>query len=229
MSSSQANQGFLRVLWVLLIPIYVSAGTVVGIESLLKKMEAAYKDVKDYRAKVEVRTYSKNGSFETETFLYSFKKPKRIRFDFESPYPGMVLVYPDKDGKVVIRPSGLARFLKLRVAPDNSLLKVPSGQRIDQTDLGLLIRNIAHSLADGRRGPIEAGEEDGYIEIRVLADNPFRKGVITLYHFAIDRRLWLPVKVEESTSDSQLERTVIFQNLRINIGIPDSLFRLDGG
>jgi outer membrane lipoprotein-sorting protein len=192
-------------------------------------MEAAYEEVRDYQAEAEVRTYSKDGSFETQVFLYNFKKPKWIRLDFESPYSGLILVYPDENGKVVVRPSGLTRFLKFHLAPDNFLIKVPSGQRIDQTDLGLLIRNISHSLGEGRRGPVETREDNEQIEIRVLADNHFLRGIITLYRFSINKRLWLPVRVEESKPDGQLERMVIFRNLRTNIGIPDSLFRLDGG
>ena len=108
------------------------------------------------------------------------------------------------------------------------MLVSPSGQQIDQTDFGLLIRKIGHSLADQRRGPAEVTEKDGTVEIQVLADNHFRKGILTIYRFSIDEELWLPVKVEESDSAGRLERTMIFRNLRTNIGISESLFRLAG-
>jgi outer membrane lipoprotein-sorting protein len=193
-------------------------------EILLKKMETAYDEVNDYQANVEVRAYRRDGSFETEKFLYTFQKPKWIRLDFESPYSGMILVYPDKNGKVVLR-----RFFTFHLAPDNPLLRVASGQRIDQTDLGLLVRNISHSLTDHRRGPVEVTEDDRDIRIRVLADDHFREGVLTLYQFLIDKKLWLPVRVEESTPDALLERMVIFRNLRTNIGVPDRFFQLDEG
>jgi len=71
-----------------------------------------------------------------------------------------------------------------------------AGQRIDQTDLGLLIKNISHSLTDQRRGPVEI-EEDGYVLIRVFSGEPFHEGVVTLYQFFIDKNLWLPLKVED--------------------------------
>jgi outer membrane lipoprotein-sorting protein len=195
---------------------------------LLEKMELAYDKVEDYQANVEVITSKSDGSFDTKEFLYSFKKPRMIRLDFGPPYPGMILVYPDRNGKVVVRPAPLLPFFKLHLELDNRLLTSPSGQQIDQTDLGLLIRNIGHSLTDHRKGPVEVAEKDGTIEINLLADNHFRQGVTTIYRFSIDKGLWLPVKVEESDSAGRLERTVIFRNLRINIGIPESLFRLDG-
>jgi outer membrane lipoprotein-sorting protein len=197
-------------------------------EELLNKMEAAYVGIEDYRARLQIKARGRDGSLKTKKVLYTFKKPQWVRLDFELPHPGMVLIYPDKNGKVLVRPSGWARFLKLHLAPDNFLLKVSPGQRIDQTDLGLLIRNISHSLTDRRRGQMEVEREDGYIRLRVLADNHFREGIVTRYQFVIDRRLWLPVEVEESTPDGILERLVVFRSLRVNIGVPDSFFQLNG-
>ncbi len=197
-------------------------------QAVVKKMQAAYETVTDYRANVEVKHYKKDGTFETEKFRYTFKKPTWIRLDFESPHPGMVLVYPDSNGKVAVQPGGLAHLLKLHLAPDNRLLAPSSGQRIDQTDIGLLIRNISHSLTDQRRGPEDISEEGECVKIRVLAADHFRPNVVTLYQFQIDKSQWLPTSVEQSTANGRLERRVTFDDLKINNGFPDSLFRLDG-
>jgi outer membrane lipoprotein-sorting protein len=195
--------------------------------TILKKMEAAYSSVQDYQVQVEVRTFKDHGAFERDKFLYTFKKPNLTRLDFESPRSGMVMIYPDEYGKVGIKPSGFARFLRLHLAVDNPLLRVSSGQSIDKTDMGFLIKNISQSTTDQRRGPLEITEEHGLIKIRVQALNHFRKGVITLYTFTIDADFWLPVKVEESTPDGTLERIVTFDNLLTNRGISDSIFQLD--
>jgi outer membrane lipoprotein-sorting protein len=206
---------------------FASAETSLDAGSLMNKLESAYAAVKDYQTDVVVSIYEGAGSSETQKFLYTFRKPEWIRLDFEAPHPGAVLVYPDKNGKAVVRPGGVAHFLKFHLSLENRLIKVPSGQRIDQTDLGFLIRNISRSLTDQRKGPAEFAEEDGYIRISVLAVNHFRKGTVTLYRFLIDKSLWLPVKVEESTPEGRPERTVTFQNLRMNIGVPDSFFQID--
>ncbi len=223
--SVQAYQIFI----LLVFPLFTCSSDWIALdsESLLNKMEAAYAAVKDYQVDVEVRVYRRDTSFQTKRFLYTFKKPTWIRLDFELPHPGMVLVYPDKNGKVVIRPSGWTRFFKPHLSPDSFLLKDSSGQRVDQTDIGLLIRNISHSLTDQRRGPVEVSEDDGRIELRALADDHFRKGVVTRYRFFIDKELWLPAGVEELTPDSIYKRTVTFRNLRVNTGVSDSFFQLE--
>jgi outer membrane lipoprotein-sorting protein len=226
MSSSLSHHRLTIVFLSCLILSYASAEIPLDTDSLLERMESAYARVKDYQTNVEVRTYKTEGSFETQKFLYIFKKPKWIRLDFESPHSGMVLIYPDKNGKVGVQPPGVAHIFKFHLSSGNPLIMGAFGQRIDQTDLGLLIENISHSLTDQRRGLVEI-EQDGCIRIRVLAVNHFQEGVVTLYRFSIDKDLWLPVKVEESMPDGQLERTITFQNLRINTGVPDSFFQMD--
>ena len=215
------------VLLICLMGSYGSAEIPLDSDTLLKKMGTAYVNVNDYKTRVEVRTFKSDGSSEAERFVYTFKKPKWIRLDFESPHKGMILVYPDKNGKVAVQPAGLAHFLKLHLAPDSRLLKGSSGQRIDQTDLGLLIKNIGHSLTNQRRAPAEITDENGYARIRVLAVNHFHEDVVTLYRFFIDKKLWLPAKVEEFTPDGSLERSITFEDLMINNGLPDSFFHLD--
>ncbi len=205
-----------------------SADPPISGEAILKKMETAYAQVNDYKTKVEVKIYGKDGKFETQRFTYSFKKPKWIRLDFESPHPGMTVVYPDSNGKVAVQPAGLAHLLKLHLAPDNRLLvESSSGQRIDQTDIGLLIANISHSLTDQRRGPEQVIEDGNRATLRVLAVDHFKPGVTTLYQFCIDKNLWLPVGVEEFTPAGTPEKSITFDSLKTNNGFADSLFKLD--
>jgi outer membrane lipoprotein-sorting protein len=225
-SSPRLAQSF--VLFICLLGSHVSAEAPLDAPALLKKMEAAYAKVKDYRTRVEIKTFNNDGISETEKFLYTFKEPNLIRIDFESPHAGMIVVYPDKNGKVVVQPAGIAHLLKLHLAPDNRLLTGSSGQRIDQTDIGLLINNVAHSLTDQRRGPIAITQEKHSVQVRVLAVNHFHPEILTLYRFFVDEKDWLPSAVEEFTPDGTLQRSISFIGLTINNGTPDSFFQLNG-
>ena len=199
-----------------------------AIDNLSRAMKQAYATVNDSQANVEVLTYQANGDVKAKKFLYTFKRPHWFRLDFEVPHPGWILVYPGRNGKVVIRPSGLVSFLRFRFDPDSSWIKDESGQRIDQTDLGLLIDNISRSLTDRRRGPLEVKEQDGRILIRVLAENHFREGAVTRYKFLIDKASWLPVGIQESRPDGRLERKVFLRNLRTNLGVSQGFFEIGG-
>jgi len=196
---------------------------------IVAKMEAVYAGVKAYQTETEVSEYREGRVAATKRFLYTFKKPDHLRIDMKSPYRGMVLVYPDENGKVAVQPGGWSRFLKLHLSPDSALLRTSAGQRIDQTDLGLLIRHIRHSLTDRRRGEIKVTGEGDRLLVEVLAEDHFHAGVLTLYRFFIDTTRWLPAEVQEFTQDGVLKRKVIFRDLRITADIPDSFFRINGG
>jgi outer membrane lipoprotein-sorting protein len=191
------------------------------------KIEAAYAQLEGYRTETEVSEYQNGRLMETKRFLYTFKKPDHLRIEMQSPYPGMILVYPDENGKVAVKLGGWAGFLKLHLSPDSTLLKSSSGQRVDQTDLGLLIRHISRSVTGRSHGEAKISEANGRIIIEVLADNHFLPGVLTLYRFSIDTALWLPVEVEELTPEGVLKRKAYLRSLRTLSGIPDNLFRID--
>jgi outer membrane lipoprotein-sorting protein len=208
-----------------LLPFESYAAVALTPNDVIQRMKTAYAAVQDYESFVEVVKAGRNGSVTDEKFRYTFKKPNRIRLDFETPYRGTVMIYPDKDGKVVVRPWGLKGVFELHLSPESFLLRVPSAQTVDQTDLGLLIRNIARSLGKGRRGEVRIDENEREIRISVVADDHFRQGVITRYRFSVDRKTWLPSEVEESTPDGSFERRIVFHDLKTNIGVPNSTFQ----
>ena len=181
---------------------------------ILAQMDAAYAQVESYQTEMEVREYRKGKYLESKRFLYTFRKPNQLRIDMRAPRPGTVLCYPDRQGKVTLRSGGWTGFVALHLAPDNALLASGSGQRIDQSDFGLLLRNIRHSLSDHRRGEIAFSEAKGRISIEVPADDHFLPGVQTLYRFVIDATSFLPLEVHECTVQGSPKRISIFGNLR---------------
>jgi outer membrane lipoprotein-sorting protein len=221
-----------RICVLLLAPLlsFAQDSTQSDIELLLNRIQSAYSAVENYQVNVTVEAYRSDPNYDIKKFLYTFKKkPKQLRVDFGQPYPGAVIVYPDKDGEAIIQPFRWSPFIKLHLSLDSSLLKDLSGQTIDQTDFGTLIRNMSRSLTEERRGKAEITAKEDRIEIRVLADDHFRKGATTRYLFIIDPKSWLPAGVEERAADNTPRRSIFFRNLRINIDIPAGFFNLKGG
>jgi len=64
-----------------------------------------------------------------------------------------------------MRLPGLLPVFTFHLMSDDPLLETPSGQRLDQMDLGLLIKNIRHSLTDQRRRPVSILEDKNTIQI----------------------------------------------------------------
>jgi outer membrane lipoprotein-sorting protein len=188
-------------------------------------METAYGQVQDYQTRLVITGFGRDRAFRSpQELIYRFKKPDRIRIDFIAPHAGMTLLYPTSGGEVLLRPSGWASSLTLRLHSRSSLLEISPGQHIDQTDYGVLIANIRHSLTDMFLGELDAKTTNGQTVLRVLSDNPFRRGSPTRYIFGIDDRLSLPVHVTEMEPDGRLRRTVDYRDLRINGGLSQTIF-----
>ena len=193
---------------------------------ILQKMQESYAEVKDYQTHVLVRRYEEGGSASVWRFKYTFKKPRMIRIDFQSPHKGMVIVYSEQEGEAVVQPFLWMPFIKFHLSLSSNLITDPSGQRIDQTDMGQLIENIGKSLTTERKDDPMIDDSGTVIEVRVLAEDHFHRDQTTYYRFLIDKTLWLPVGVDEQTPDGVLKREMRFHDFRTNLGITGSFFKL---
>ncbi len=204
-----------------------SATASIDPQTVLRRMEASYGNTLDYRAHLVISGFGGDPSFRTpHKVRYVFKKPNRIRIDFEHPHPGMTIVYPDALGRVVVRPIRGLSSLLFHFRADSAMVEISPGQQVHQTDLGLLIENIGRSVGSLMVGDLHVEENRDLLLIRVLSDNPFARGTPTRYTYTIDKRLWLQVAVEESTVAWVLKRKVVYEDLKINTGVKDGAFDL---
>jgi outer membrane lipoprotein-sorting protein len=211
------------------LPEWLISQNAYGIDTnmILIKMKKSYFAVENYQINVLVRRYDGEDTPEEMRFTYTFEKPDKIRIDFHSPNSGMVLVHGNEEGRVLVQPFPWIPFIKLRLGLDSALISDPSGQRIDQTHMGALIGNIERSLAEERRGKPKFQETEKTVEIKVLAEDHFRKNIITLYRFQIEKKTWLPIAVDERNPNGSLRREVRFRDLKINMGLSDRIFTLE--
>lgn len=192
--------------------------------ALVEEMRAAYARLSDYQMVVH-STNRVGRSQEDSRALYRYKKPGKIRVDFLNPRPGWVLFYPSESGRAQLRGAGLLGWVRLSLEPSSSLLTVWPGQQVTQTDLGLLIENIARSVGPGRLGPVDVSRSDDEWVIRVDAENHFAKGIPTRYEFRVDGARLLPIGVREEWLKGDRRRQVRFLELRTDVGLADALFR----
>ncbi|MGA2936373.1 MAG: hypothetical protein ABSF52_04645 [Syntrophobacteraceae bacterium] len=195
-------------------------------DALIRELKAAYEQVQDYQARLTSTGFGDDACSGARKALYRFRKPNSIRVDFESPDSDIVIIYPDKGGKARLRPGKICPFF-VPLDPNSSLMEVSPGQHIRQTDLGMLIRHISQSLTELCLGEPDVQTYANRTVVSVLSDNPFRKGVAARYIFTIDNRLHLPVQVEEFSPEGAPRRRVVFEDLKVNTGIPESVFTVE--
>ncbi|MGU7773599.1 LolA family protein [Burkholderia sp. MR1-5-21] len=158
---------------------------------------------------------------------YAYRKPGYIRMDFVAPHRGAVLVYDPVSRKVRVRPFGAHMPPALSLSPTNPLVRDPSGHRVDQSDIGELLRNV-HALQEGGL-TVTQGEETvgGRTALRVTVTGAPAHVVAGVHRY----QLWLdtddgfPLKVVSfADGDDQPLETVTLDDVEIDVAFPDHFF-----
>ena len=106
--------------------------------ALLAAAEAAFTALTTYT--LTLHSHPENG--EPVALRYSFRKPGFIRMDFIRPHAGATLIFDPRTRTARVWPFGFPRFPSLALDPGNPMIRGPQGHRVDQSDLGTLVRNL---------------------------------------------------------------------------------------
>ncbi|MFQ5329102.1 MAG: outer membrane lipoprotein carrier protein LolA [Thermodesulfobacteriota bacterium] len=185
---------------------------------------ARYDAVKSYQ--VTLRSESRDSS---EVIHYFYKRPGFVRMEFVTPHRGAVLAYDPLKKVVALRPFGFLKPFVLRLNPDNRVVKSSKGHRVDQSDIGFLLRLAQELERDGVTEVVgeEAVGDRGAIHIRVTGEGgTVVRGEINGYSLWLDRELLLPIKVISYDSAGGVIEEVVMDDLEVNTIMADDLFDL---
>jgi len=192
--------------------------------AVVEKMEAAFKEVKDYTCEVEQIFYKDGAEDQRYRFKFHFKREKKIRVDFSSPYPGLTLLFEGNNKEVTLIPFRLFSLLKLHYSLEDPRVRTPAGQRIDQTDMGYFIDFLFRNLRNVQQGEDEYQEEGEKIRFLLWALDYIGEKTPEKYRITLSKRNWLPVRIERYTLDGKPLEVSIIQDYTINTPLEDNLF-----
>ncbi|WP_431225405.1 LolA family protein [Serratia sp. L9] len=174
----------------------------------------------------QVRLRSQSAQGDSTLMRYSYRKPGLVRMDFTEPHPGAVLIYNPDKGKVRVWPFGIGRLPVVSLLPTNSLVQDPNGHRVDQSDIGFLLRNIRHLQQAGKTDVI--GEEtlagQKVLHVSVVGANAATIGNVHRYDIWLAGSPGFPVKVISYAVDDKLLESVVMDALVFNVQFPSDFF-----
>lgn len=161
----------------------------------------------------------------SDTIRYSYKKPGFVRMDFVQPHKGAVLIYNPLTKDVRLWPFG-GRLFSLTLSPENRLVQSPTGQRVDRSDIGVLLRNVKALQRNGETAvlgeEIVAGKKT--LRLAVTGTGNFVAGNVHRYDLWLDSLILLPLKVVSRDVQDDIIETVVMDDLNINVRLADELF-----
>ncbi len=175
-----------------------------------------------YRA--TIRSWARQGAH-TE-IRYAYRKPGYVRMDFVAPHHGAVLTYDPFVRKVRVRPFGAGLPPALSLSPANPLVRDPNGHRVDQSDVGELLRHV-RALQQGGVTAMQGEEAMGgrtAVRVSVTGAPAQRAGGIHRYQLWLDAIDGFPLKVVSFADDDTPLETVILDDVEIDVAFPDHFF-----
>jgi outer membrane lipoprotein-sorting protein len=127
-------------------------------------MESILKTVEDYTCEVEQVFYQDGEESQRYRFKFYFKRGKKIRVDFSHPYSSLSIFYKGGDKEATVIPLRFMPGLKFRFSVDNQIIRTPTGQSINQTDMDYFVNFLLKNLEKVQQKMDEFDEDQDQIK-----------------------------------------------------------------
>ncbi|TNF51790.1 MAG: DUF1571 domain-containing protein [Deltaproteobacteria bacterium] len=190
----------------------MSLSTAMASENMLQQAVKQFQAITGYST--TMRSY---GNAE-QIINYRYQKPGYVRMDFVTPHKGAALVYRPDTGKVQLRPFGFIKPLTLTMEPTSKLVRSPSGHRVDESDIGVLLKK-AQELA--QQGSLEVLREETIqqtttVVLEITGEENVLVDGVHRYLLWMDKKLKLPRIVESYNNEDQLIEGLSLEDLTLN-------------
>lgn len=157
---------------------------------------------------------------------YYYQKPGFVRMEFIRPHEGAVLVYNPSTRRVRLWPFGAGRFPELNLNPSNPLIQSSRQQRVDQSDVGVLLGNM-QGLA--QRGSLGSADEQvlagrPVLHLHVTGAGDWSVAGVHSYEVWLDAASLFPLKVISRDLQNAIIETVQMEDAQIDVALPMTLF-----
>lgn len=175
----------------------------------------SFQDVDSYS--VTLRSESRKGS---EIIRYYYKRPGIIKMELIKPHKGATLIYNPEEGKVKVRPFAFLKSFVLTFDPDDRMVKSSRDHRVDQSDIGTLLKSVEDLQSHGKveyTGIERVGERETIV-LNVKGEGGYTVwGDINRYTLWLDKSSYLPLKVEAYSAKGDLLERVLMEDLKVNV------------
>ena len=198
----------LRLLLIFLMPF----STAMASEDVLQQAVEQFQAISCYST--TMRSYG-----EAEHVInYRYKKPGYVRMDFVKPHKGAALAYLPTTGKVQLRPFGFSKWLTLTMKPTAKLVRSPSGHRVDESDIGVLLNNAQKLAQQGSLKVLreETMQQTTMVVLEIIGKENVLEDGVHRYLLWMDKKLKLPRIVESYNNENQLIESLFLDDLILN-------------
>lgn len=195
-------------------------------DALVNSMMEEAERLEDYSLVFETKTFKKASTVVERGNLY-FKKPKLMRLEETGEFNKGAVAVIGRDGKARAHSGGLTQFVTVTVSPDSKMLDAANGDKMEDSDFISLARILKERLKQGQasRASKEPITTSGVNEATFVLEVFHPKDPkLVLKRIYVDPKTKLPVRWDDYDYKDPCLST--WKNVKTNIGLSDSLFKL---
>jgi len=187
-------------------------------------MESSFDSVEDYSCEVEQIFYLDGKEDQRYSFKFYYKRTKKIRVDFISPYSGMSIYYQGGNKDATVKPFRGLPSLKFKFSIHHPLIKTAAGQTIDQTDMGYFTNFLMKNFKKVKQGEDEFYEDREQAAFLLLAMDYIEEKNLERYQIIISKKNWLPIRIERYHLEGQVLEVTVIKDYVINVHLEEKFF-----
>jgi hypothetical protein len=191
---------------------------------VIKKMVTAFDKIENLTCETEVHYYDQGEQSDYYWIKYSYNQAGLIRVDFFHPYNGLIVFYQDGADRLTVKPFQSIPMIKVKFSIDNELVKTPSGQRIDQTDIRYFLKFIIKNHQVIEQHEHSVNEDSDKVILTFWAMDYITGKNFERYIFQVSKKNRLPILIERYSKENKLIEYTTFKNHLINIPLVDDFF-----
>lgn len=172
-------------------------------------------------------TLRSQGTRGEEVLHYTYQRPGFVRMDMVRPFRGAVLIYDPHEHEVRLWPFGNPeRRSGLTLSPGNRLVRSARGHRVDESDVGTLLRNVQRLRQQGQLRQLGEETLGGHSvhHLEVEGEESHVVGDVARFELWLDDQTLFPRKVISYDRQGARIESVQMEDIVIDPVLPSNVF-----
>ena len=174
--------------------------------AISEKILHVFEKLEDFRCDVEAQYYRRGKEHQLYRFTFWGERAGTTRIKFSRPYPGLTAIYKKGEHTVTVQPFSLLPFIKLTLSLYHSLVRSPSGQRMDQAGIEYMSRFFHNNMNVIQQHESSFREEADSLVFSFWAGDYTGSKELNRYYVLVSKDNWFPLRIERyNTSNEPIE------------------------
>jgi len=183
--------------------------------AISEKILDLFEELEEFRCDVEAQYYRRGKEHQLYRFTFWGEREGTTRIKFSRPYPGLTAAYKKGEHTVTVQPFPLLPFIKLTFSLYHSLVRSPSGQRMDQAGIEYMSRFFHKNMNVIQQHESSFREEADSLVFSFWAEDYTGSKELNRYNVTVSKETYLPLRIERYDSSCEPIEAISFKKFVI--------------